>query len=555
MHENRCLGYLRKNYLGEEILGSIWGERYYYDMYQTGYIDEATMTLKQEGHIKISQPAASMVSEPYLKPIGLKRIWAGFNKFMAKPYGPPVFIAIPETAILAYNIYKGAYESTDELYGDVTKAATRVAGFSTAIKVIAKWGPKSFVTGSLVLIPVGEVIEDLADYNKFIHMEWRSGVVTGEFTDNDMALLDGYNYPSLYRAWFSLLDAKAQEKNQLLRGFYPYGNRQVIEYAFVEAAYDRWMKAEGKDADDAVQANYKTGLRTKADHYGRIYEENILNPIFDGLCWYNKASPFGADTYGSFTDRGYRIGKFCRDYPYPQYTNAAGPAPVAVHTDILDDKELYDTLVQGMYDTWEKWNKGNTEVNPISEYLGHDVPIENIQQFALQQIQDMIDLFKTKEDGYNAANPDGLYPEVSTARATVWPIATSHLLYAPLPRWLEENLVPDYDLDTINWIDTRTAANSLNTLRSLLETTDFESLGYFTTSVVNSGFENISDEYADVRSYLVYPLASGETAPTTLALPDDDIFSGIRYHWEVEAHNQVAGYSLPSEGWSLIGKD
>jgi len=279
MHENRCLGYLRKNYLGEEILGNIWGERYYYDMYQTGYIDEATMTLKQEGFIKVTQPEASMVSDPYLKPIGLKRIWAGFNKFMAKPYGPPVFIAIPETAILAYNIYKGAYESTDELYGDVTKAATRVAGFSTAIRVIARWGPKAFLSSSLILLgPASDLIVPAADYSGFAYSEWRAGEVVDGFVDINLEP----RYKSAYRAWFAFLDETTQEKNRILSEFYPHGNRQILEYAIVEAAYDRWMQGDGKDADDDTQANYKTGLKTKARHYGRIYEEEIIDTVFDG---------------------------------------------------------------------------------------------------------------------------------------------------------------------------------------------------------------------------------------------------------------------------------
>jgi hypothetical protein len=78
-----------------------------------------------------------------------------------------------------------------------------------------------------------------------------------------------------------------------------------------------------------------------------IYQEEILDSIFQGLAWYNNLIPVGgADKYGFFEDRYYvptaigrwPIGKYCLDYPYP---GPGGPAPFPVYTADPNDKDIY----------------------------------------------------------------------------------------------------------------------------------------------------------------------------------------------------------------------
>jgi hypothetical protein len=89
------------------------------------------------------------------------------------------------------------------------------------------------------------IASDVYDYAGFAYSEWvADGRVTAGLDDINLKPTEYEG--SLSRAWVAFLDSHQQEKNKILRAYFPYGHRRAIEEDwFVETAYDKWAENEG----------------------------------------------------------------------------------------------------------------------------------------------------------------------------------------------------------------------------------------------------------------------------------------------------------------------
>ncbi|MCK5161123.1 MAG: hypothetical protein KAQ99_06065, partial [Candidatus Aureabacteria bacterium] len=405
IHEEYCLGRTSSLHstdpgkvyrIWNKVVGQLWGEDFYYSVTSQHYV---TANGKLE-------PKIWFKSNTWMEPRRLKRLWYKTGRLMAHPVGPAVFVSLIHGAFIGWNHYQGNYMCTDQLYGDVVGAAVDAGIWTTAFRVLAAWGPASATTGFIALMPVMVISHLAVDYSKFVWREWKSGVVVGGF--NDM-MLDPYANVglSMYRALFSWYDSKILKRDYELRKAYPYGLRNGFEYIFMEAATDVWVEKNISPSLTAEEIkNVEWGLLSKSGHYADIFENNITDPIYEGLSWYHNFNVGAHDNYGSEWDRYLNYIDFCQAYPYPGESNAGPPVPV---------NDIYQKLISGVVNAYEKLNGGaSLEVEPMSFFTGYEYTLMQLVEDAYATILILMRQMQTKLDNY-----DGSDTEVATARASV----------------------------------------------------------------------------------------------------------------------------------------
>ncbi|MCK5160900.1 MAG: hypothetical protein KAQ99_04935, partial [Candidatus Aureabacteria bacterium] len=320
IHEEYCKGRTSSLYIKEpgkayriwnKVVERLWGEDLYYSVTSKHYVN-AGGQLELETWIK---------SNDWIDPRGLKRVWYNTGRLMAHPVGPAIFVSLIHGAFIGWNYYHGNYMCSDHLYGDVVGAAVDAGIWTTAFRVLAAWGPASATAGFVALMPVMVISHLAVDYSRFVWREWKAGAVISGFGD---LMLDPYANVglSMYRALFSWYDSKILKRDYELRKQYPYGLRNGFEYIFMEAATDVWVEKNISPSLTAEEIkNVEFGLLTKSGHYADIFENNITDPIYEGLSWYHLWNVASRDNYGYETDRQLGIVGFCRDNPYPGASN------------------------------------------------------------------------------------------------------------------------------------------------------------------------------------------------------------------------------------------
>ena len=479
----------------------VWGDKIYIDCYSTGVID-GTGTAKsfseEYGYISFGK------KEIGIEPRGLKRIHNIFARFMDRPYGMPVFVGALEGTMILYNHYVAdSYVCTTDLFGDIA-GAVAVTGVWTTADILVKWGPRALGgTGGLWIFPAMVLGEMAREYTKCAYSKWQAhNIVDGAQEFN----LETSTFDVLYLAWLEFLDE-----------FHPYedffawvfktreemlkAGRASFEEVFTEELYNNWLESEapypegGANATEEECNEYKYDLANIAKEYGLIFEKEILNAIIDGIVWYtvpkNSLMPPWWDTYGWYIDDRWD------EYYWINYPNGGGTAPVTVTT-------IKDKLAKNIYNCWKKWSKGIDCSRPISEYLGYDLDLDWLLSYTRENVDYIRGLCKKKLDGLI----DNTLIEVKEML-----LATSKTT-----------------------IDCVTAKDTLATLDGLLKDLNFADYKLYDTLLPNVGFEALEGEYESVFKE--------ETTETTTTL-DQEVLTGIRYYWDVRAHN--------ASGWGPFG--
>ncbi|MCK5161959.1 MAG: hypothetical protein KAQ99_10325, partial [Candidatus Aureabacteria bacterium] len=542
IHEEYCLGRTSSLHstdpgkvyrIWNKVVGQLWGEDFYYSVTSQHYV---TANGKLE-------PKIWFKSNTWMEPRRLKRLWYKTGRMMAHPLGPAAFVSVIHGAFIGWNYYKGNYMCTDQIYGDVVGAAVDAGIWTTAFRVLAAWGPASATTGFIALMPVMVISHLAVDYSRFVWREWKSGVVVGGF--NDM-MLDPYANVglSMYRALFSWYDSKILKRDYELRKQYPYGLRNGFEYIFMEAATDVWVEKNISPSLTAEEIkNVEWGLLSKSGHYVDIFENNITDPIYEGLSWYHLWNVGSRDNYGYETDRQLGIVGFCRDNPYPGVSNVGPPVPV---------NDIYQKLISGIANAYEKLNGASSEVEPMSFFTGYEYTLMQLVEDAYATILVLMRQMQTKLDNY-----DGSGTEVATARASVWPASKTFRLWITddLPPWIQEDYDEEYpsgtlfDNVTAKWIDVRTALNTLEELLVLVKDTDWATV---CPEIEYNLIPNPDLEMDDIGDTGFNPVAveTVNGAQSNYTIPDHVTLGGIRYYWDVKAVVEP-DISPPSETWEF----
>lgn len=465
------------------------------------------------------------------------------------------------------------YTNSDQIWGDIAAAAIDAGQWTAAQLVVervgARLGAQAFLTsfGGSQIWAIPLIIVGSATYNfgnEFV-LNWgaetaaQDKIKFEDFSGKLTSYMQKFNNVS-YRAWVSAVDDFKREWFYL---FSPYGSgiRTFVEGLIADNIQAKWvlessanaeaqaaweqllepswttpeiLAALGQKAAPAI-ARYDQALVT-AKLYGAEYQTKIIDILLDDLSWsLSRSGPADVGSSG-FNSR----------YPFDADNPMANPSPVPLEwsmgefdyseADVVSAAgKIKDHLVQSTYDLWRLYAEGSEgwfgvgKIDPISVHLGYAPTLDEVIINTVREVQ----VFR---DEILKAHLDGKFSS-----------------------WFFSELIGEarlrrhvYSTGSISWLDVRTAILTLDELLKQLRTADFLDYGIYTSVTPNMGFETLDKSYVpfDVP-YKVYN--PGGAVPTNFTLSNFVIFGGVKYYWDVSAHNLYGGDSPLSEQWNFIG--
>ena len=462
----------------------------------------------------------SITTREELSPLALKRnVYKAIN-LLSHP-GTVGLLTGASKMLVIYNKYNAdEYICMDELYGDVVGAAFYAGSWSTHAFVLRRFSHVLFSgmgigaslgTGFVLALPMMVISDAVEEYTKQVTLQWESGqAIDGVTTLTDL----NANYETLYRAWLMTHDALNEDWLHPLAEVYRSPNRDYLEWAITEGIQERWLATpEGQAADDeAVKTHYFLAME-RAGLYGVKYQDLIYhNGLMYGLSWaYPGLIKWDEYGFSRIEDQW----DYIVDYPYP---GPGGPAPVSAYTVTAGDNDMTEVMARQVYGLWKILAEGDKAMDPVSEYLDYTPSLEEVLTLARGDIAWMGEMFKAHLDGSMSSWPFGIGVD------QLW------------------------KTDQSRWADCRTGTNTCATLLEYLTPDAMVGAGLYEAVTANPGAEG-AGEFAPQVSH------QDSAVPTnTYTVPAEETLGGVRYHWDVKAHNPV-GWGPESEQWNFISDE
>jgi len=331
----------------------------------------------------------------WTEPIGPKRGVYRLAEALGTPKGTFAFVGGINAIAIGIKMASGYYNRADNerLFRDVSRLAVDASVWSVGVHLVRTAKNVGMITqasGAVTILPLavlgavthiglGYLEELLIEYDRVEELNLKA-------TGHDI----------LYRAWLKLIqDWKG------LSHFKELGDvdalttvNTFVTWPIAKDLYDRYLfSEEGMEADKEVQQQwYEDICLDTGEIYANMFREEILGPLYRGLCWQQSNMLGIDDEYGS--PRVYRMDYYLANPDYEPVECSpigdstcnpfenAGPAPLGDTA----AQQITNELLKGIKRLWKRWKTGDG-FEPISKFFGGTPSIADITLMTIEEIK------------------------------------------------------------------------------------------------------------------------------------------------------------------------